>query len=78
MPSKTKNPLAEAMRELKADPTPAARPVVRNDTCRKSEAQTGRGYADNSRTLRTSQFTSNSVYWPPRRGTRSKDCCRKP
>ena len=53
-------------------------PGRENDTCRKSEAHTGRGYADNSRTLRTSQFTSNSVYWPPRRGTRSKDCCRKP
>ena len=52
MPSKTKNPLAEAMRELKADPTPAARPVVRTTLAGKSEAQTGRGYADNSRTLR--------------------------
>ena len=27
MPSKTKNPLADAMRELQADPTPAAVPV---------------------------------------------------
>ena len=52
MPSKTKNPLAEAMRELKADPTSGVAPGRENDTCRKSEAQTGRGYADNSRTLR--------------------------
>ena len=37
MPSKTKNPLAEAMRELKADPTPAAHPVVRTTLAGKSK-----------------------------------------
>ena len=41
MPSKTKNPLAEAMRELKADPAPASAAGRENDTCRKIEAPTG-------------------------------------
>ena len=41
MPSKTKNPLAEAMRELKADPTPAARPVVRTTLAGKAKPTRG-------------------------------------
>ena len=41
MPSKTKNPLAEAMRELKADPTPAARPVVRTTLAGKAKPRRG-------------------------------------
>ena len=43
MPSKTKNPLAEAMRELKADPTPAARPVVRTTLAGKAKPRRGEG-----------------------------------
>ena len=43
MPSKTKNPLAEAMRELKADPTPAARPVVRTTLAEKAKPRRGEG-----------------------------------
>ena len=43
MPSKTKNPLAEAMRELKADPTPAERPVVRTTLAGKAKPRRGEG-----------------------------------
>ena len=43
MPNKTKNPLAEAMRELKADPTPAADPVVRATLAGKSKPRRGEG-----------------------------------
>ena len=43
MPSKTKNPLADAMRELKADPTPAAHPVVRTTLAKKAKHRRGEG-----------------------------------
>ena len=43
MPSKTKNPLAEAMRELKADPAPAAHPAVRTTPAGKAKPRRGEG-----------------------------------
>ena len=43
MPSKTKNPLAEAMRELNDTPTPAARPVVRTTLAGKAKPRRGEG-----------------------------------
>ena len=72
MPSKTKNPLAEAMRELKADPTPAARPVVRTTLAGKAKPRLGEDTRIIAGHFGRRSFTSNSVYWPPRRGTRSK------
>ena len=41
MPSKTKNPLADAMRELKGRSGTGSAPGRENDTCRKSEAPDG-------------------------------------
>ena len=43
MPSETKNPLAEAMRELKADPAPGVRPVVKTTLARKTKHRRGEG-----------------------------------
>ena len=43
MPSKTKNPLAEAMHELNTTPTPAARPVVRTTLAGKAKPRRGEG-----------------------------------
>ena len=78
MPSKTKNPLAEAMRELKADPTPAAHPVVKTTLAGKVKPRRGESTRIIAGTLRRRSSPATSCAGPPRRGTRSKDCCRKP
>ena len=81
MPSKTKNPLAEAMRELKAIILAAgiASPVVRTTPCQKSEVADGReGTRIIAGHCRRRSSPSSFVCWPLRRETRSKDCYRKP
>ena len=43
MPSKTKNPLADAMRELKDDPAPAAASIVKTTPAGKAKRRRGEG-----------------------------------
>ena len=78
MPSKTKNPLAEAMRELKADPTPAAHPVVKTTLAGKVKPRRGESTRIIAGHFDDAVHQQLRVLAPPRRGTRSKDCCRKP